>query len=211
MIGLFCKRALQKRRYSARETYNFKEPTNRSHPTSLFHCVQFCCWVNRCFRFSLFFLCVCEYNICVEQPPIFPFPICRCSHLLPPPSKYNVSMCLLLWAHSICPSRLFFPIFLFFWYLWVCVLSEWLSLSAFPHRPLIPSFHFYFVLSFERVSFALSTSIVSFFRHFLVYMCGVVFSFEPSHMFCFELARRGCVWFWPPLTHIPLTKILSIY
>jgi len=32
MIGLFCKRALLKRRYSAKETYNFKEPTNRSHP-----------------------------------------------------------------------------------------------------------------------------------------------------------------------------------
>ena len=32
MIGLFCKRALEKRRYSAKETYNFKEPTNRSHP-----------------------------------------------------------------------------------------------------------------------------------------------------------------------------------
>jgi len=32
IIALFCKRALQKRRYSAKETYNFKEPTNRSHP-----------------------------------------------------------------------------------------------------------------------------------------------------------------------------------
>jgi len=31
MIGLFCKRALQKRRYSAKEPYNCKEPTNRSH------------------------------------------------------------------------------------------------------------------------------------------------------------------------------------
>jgi len=31
-IGLFCKRALWKRLYSARETYDFKEPTNRSHP-----------------------------------------------------------------------------------------------------------------------------------------------------------------------------------
>ena len=30
--GLFCKRALQKRLYSAKETYHFKEPTNRSHP-----------------------------------------------------------------------------------------------------------------------------------------------------------------------------------
>ena len=26
IIGLFCKRALQKRRFSAKETYNFKEP-----------------------------------------------------------------------------------------------------------------------------------------------------------------------------------------
>jgi len=32
MLGLFCKRALYKRLYSAIETYNFKEPTNRSHP-----------------------------------------------------------------------------------------------------------------------------------------------------------------------------------
>jgi len=32
IIGLFCKRALYKRRYSAKETYNFKEPTTCSHP-----------------------------------------------------------------------------------------------------------------------------------------------------------------------------------
>ena len=32
IICLFCKRDLLKRRYSAKETYNFKEPTNRSHP-----------------------------------------------------------------------------------------------------------------------------------------------------------------------------------
>ena len=30
--GLFCQRALQKKQYSAKVTYNFKEPTNRSHP-----------------------------------------------------------------------------------------------------------------------------------------------------------------------------------
>ena len=30
-IGLFCKRALKNRRDSAKETYNFEEPTNRSH------------------------------------------------------------------------------------------------------------------------------------------------------------------------------------
>jgi len=34
IITLFCKRALPKRRHSAKETYNFKEPTNRSHPMS---------------------------------------------------------------------------------------------------------------------------------------------------------------------------------
>jgi len=32
IIGLFCKRALQKRQYSAKETYNFIDPTHRSHP-----------------------------------------------------------------------------------------------------------------------------------------------------------------------------------
>jgi len=32
MIGLFCKKALGKKRYSAKETYIFKEPNNRSHP-----------------------------------------------------------------------------------------------------------------------------------------------------------------------------------
>jgi len=31
-IGLFCKRALEKRQYSAKETYNFIDPTDRSHP-----------------------------------------------------------------------------------------------------------------------------------------------------------------------------------
>jgi len=31
IIGLFCKRALQKRQYSAKETYNFIDPTDRSH------------------------------------------------------------------------------------------------------------------------------------------------------------------------------------
>ena len=32
IVGLFCKRALQKRQYSAKETYNFIDPTDRSHP-----------------------------------------------------------------------------------------------------------------------------------------------------------------------------------
>ena len=32
IIGLFCKKALKKRQYSAQETCNFIDPTNRSHP-----------------------------------------------------------------------------------------------------------------------------------------------------------------------------------
>jgi len=39
IIGLSCKRALQKRLYSAKETYNFKEPTNRSHLIYTYVCV----------------------------------------------------------------------------------------------------------------------------------------------------------------------------
>jgi len=39
IIGLLCKRALQKRRYSAKETYHFKEPTNRSHPIALLRAI----------------------------------------------------------------------------------------------------------------------------------------------------------------------------
>ena len=31
-VGLFCKRALWKRQYSAKETYHLIDPTNRSHP-----------------------------------------------------------------------------------------------------------------------------------------------------------------------------------
>ena len=36
IIGLFCKRALQKRRYSAKETCNIIDPTNSSHSTLLY-------------------------------------------------------------------------------------------------------------------------------------------------------------------------------
>jgi len=37
IIGLFCKRALLKRLYSAKETYNFIDPTDRSHPICVCH------------------------------------------------------------------------------------------------------------------------------------------------------------------------------
>jgi len=37
MLGLFCKRALQKRQYTAKETYNLIDPTDRSHPILRIH------------------------------------------------------------------------------------------------------------------------------------------------------------------------------
>jgi len=45
MIGLFCKRALQKRQYSAKETYDVIDPTDCSHPISThkLHQNRFCC------------------------------------------------------------------------------------------------------------------------------------------------------------------------
>jgi len=36
ITSLFCKRALQKRQYSAKETYNLIDPTDHSHPISVF-------------------------------------------------------------------------------------------------------------------------------------------------------------------------------
>ena len=39
IIGLFCKRALLKRPHSAKETCNFTEPTNRSHPIGRIMCI----------------------------------------------------------------------------------------------------------------------------------------------------------------------------
>ena len=38
-IGLFCKRALEKRLYSAEETCNFEEPTKRCHPICIPLCI----------------------------------------------------------------------------------------------------------------------------------------------------------------------------
>jgi len=45
IIGLFCKRALWKRLYSAKETLNFREPTNRSHPIGVHRAYQTNEWV----------------------------------------------------------------------------------------------------------------------------------------------------------------------
>jgi len=44
IIGLFCKRALEKRLYSAKETYDLIEPSNRSHPICLWYDVEEDVW-----------------------------------------------------------------------------------------------------------------------------------------------------------------------
>jgi len=47
IIRLFCKRALLKRRYSAKETCNLIDPANRSHPITFGICYQTkCMWGN---------------------------------------------------------------------------------------------------------------------------------------------------------------------
>jgi len=43
IIGLFCKRALQKRQYSAKETLDFIDPTDRSHPICVCVCPSYLC------------------------------------------------------------------------------------------------------------------------------------------------------------------------
>jgi len=55
IIGLFCRRALQKRLYSTKETYKFKDPTNRSHPIAHPRAWEFLFWV---YIFAVLFLSV---------------------------------------------------------------------------------------------------------------------------------------------------------
>jgi len=64
MIGLFYKRALWKRLYFAKETYNFKEPTNRSHPIVMsivysdgYYIYSRCTICNRCTCTIIYIVC----------------------------------------------------------------------------------------------------------------------------------------------------------
>jgi len=55
-IGLFCKRALQKRLCPAKETYIVKEPTNRIHPICIYVRTYVCIYVSTYVRI---YVCVC--------------------------------------------------------------------------------------------------------------------------------------------------------
>jgi len=80
IIGLFCKRALSKRLYSAKETYYFKEPTNRSHP--IYVCTHSARYASR--------LCVC--NIYIHAAP-------ATSHV---DVCIHISTCIYTQTHSVC-------------------------------------------------------------------------------------------------------------
>ena len=45
MTGLFCRILSLLQGSFAKETYNFKEPTNRSHPICILMCPVLCHWV----------------------------------------------------------------------------------------------------------------------------------------------------------------------
>jgi len=74
ILGLFCKRALWKKRYSAKETYNFEEPTTCSHPICVY-------WLRVCMSIYLCtHICVC---ICIHtkrDTKSAHMCVCRCIH-----------------------------------------------------------------------------------------------------------------------------------
>jgi len=62
IIGLFGKRALYKTRYSAKETYKFKEPTNRSHPICIYlYVFVYVCICSRICWYMFVYVCICLY------------------------------------------------------------------------------------------------------------------------------------------------------
>jgi len=93
IIGLFCKGALWKRRYSAKETSNFKETTNRSHPIG--ECLL-------ALRLVLEGLCVCAC-VCVCVCMCVCVRVCVCVCVLPP--TYEAHKCTYSNLHTICGLR----------------------------------------------------------------------------------------------------------
>ena len=90
IIGLFCKGALLKRRYSAKETYNFIEPADCSHPISiLFESVFYSIWVK-----CLFYLSSCS------KTSVVVYAVCHSV-------LWRVAVCCsVLWRVAVCCSVL---------------------------------------------------------------------------------------------------------
>jgi len=66
IIGRFCKRTLQKRQCSAKETYNLIDPTDRSHPIGRLSagCIALWCSVVQCGAVC----CGCMYAVLYNIP-----------------------------------------------------------------------------------------------------------------------------------------------
>ena len=93
IIGLFCKRDLQKRLFSAKETYNLNDPTNHSHPiyVSLVSCIAcLFCLVISVARVSCH-VCLCCLSYMSLGCPV--------------PSLVRVHTLCLSLAHSLCLVR----------------------------------------------------------------------------------------------------------
>ena len=74
--GLFCKRALLKRLYSAKETYVFKKPTNHSHPIDTARDLAFLVGGHSRERAAVVVVWVCA--ILVFVPPAVGVCVCVC-------------------------------------------------------------------------------------------------------------------------------------
>jgi len=94
IIGLCCKRDLWKRHYSAKETCNFIDPTDRSHP--ILHCsaqmvyiyMYVCIYTNMNIYYIHIHVCMNIYiNICIYHMNIY-MRVLRLTTLLSPKGVY---------------------------------------------------------------------------------------------------------------------------
>ena len=66
-VGFFCKKTYKRDLYSSKEAYNFKEPSNRSHPTVYIHIICVCIYTHVCIFIRIcLYVCVCVcVGVCV--------------------------------------------------------------------------------------------------------------------------------------------------
>jgi len=91
-ISLFCKRALSKRQYSAKETYDSKEPTTCSHPIRASTMVSFA-------EYSLFNGALLQKKPLNLRSCASTMLVCR-THLLSRPTSRHISVCVYVYAYT---------------------------------------------------------------------------------------------------------------
>jgi len=92
IISLFCKRALSKRQYSAKETYDFKEPTTCSHPIRASTMVSFA----ECSLFNGALLQKRPVNLRSRASAML---VCR-AHLFSRQTLRHISVCVYVYAYT---------------------------------------------------------------------------------------------------------------